>query len=65
MYTKKELKENEIIEEAIHENNKKYKKTKKKRLFFKIIDFIFYFMACATFILSLMFFIAVIENLRF
>lgn len=65
MYSKKEIIENKKIEEAIHENHKKHIKEVKINKFKTILDIIIYFMSCATFLLGLMFLIAVVEGLKF
>lgn len=62
MYTKKELLENEKIENAIHENYKKSRKIYKQNTFF---DYLLLFLGASVFLFGLMFLIAVIENLKF
>lgn len=62
MYTKKELLENEKIENAIHENYKKSRKVYKQNTF---LDYLLLFLGASVFLFGLMFLIAVIENLKF
>lgn len=62
MYTKKELLENEKIENAIHENYKQSRKIYKQNTFF---DYLLLFLGASVFLFGLMFLIAVIENLKF
>ena len=62
VFTKEELKENEIIENAIHENYRKSRKIYKQNTF---LDYLLLFLGASVFLFGLMFLIAVIEGLRF
>ena len=60
MYTKKELLENEKIENAIHENYKQSRKVYKQNTF---LDYLLLFLGASVFLFGLMFLIAVIGYL--
>lgn len=65
MYSELDLIENKKMDEIIKNNKTKVRKVIKKKKANKVLNYIFSFIACGTFLFGLMFLIAVIENMKF